>query len=247
MIPTAAVAELTRQNVPNLGAIIPNMGTVRTVGDALFGTTRQAVLQLLFGQSGRRFYQRQIIRTLGLGSGAVQRELEQLAACGILARTVEGRQTYFEANRDCPVFEELRGLVRKTFGAAQVLKDALASLGPEVRLAFIYGSVATGTEKADSDVDLMAVGDRVSLDAVVGALVEAQRELAREVNPTVYRTEEFCRKLSQGQHFLARVVSGPKIFVIGDENELTRLARVRMGQGAPDQPAGSRRPVRRRR
>src|ERR1019366_10047395 len=118
------------------------MGTL--IGAALFGTTRQAVLQLLFGHIGQRFYQRQIIRTLGLGSGAVQRELGQLAACGIVARTVEGRQTYFQADMTCPVFEELRGLVRKTFGAAQVLRDALMSLGPEVRLAFIYGSGAGG-------------------------------------------------------------------------------------------------------
>jgi predicted nucleotidyltransferase len=221
------------------------MGT--SIGAALFGTTRQAVLQLLFGHIGQRFYQRQIIRTLALGSGAVQRELGQLAACGIVARTVEGRQTYFQADTNCPVFEELRGLVRKTFGAAQVLRDALMCLGPEVRLAFIYGSVAGGTETAGSDVDLMVIGDRPSLAGVVDALAEAQKELAREVNPTVYQAEEFCRKLSQGQHFLARVVSGPKIFVIGDENELAGLARVRMAQGPSDQPAGDGRSLRRRR
>src|ERR1019366_6525855 len=205
------------------------MGTL--IGAALFGTTRQAVLQLLFGHIGQRFYQRQIIRTLGQRSGAVQRELGQLAACGIVARTVEGRQTYFQADTTCPVFEELR--------------DALMSLGPEVRLAFIYGSVAGATETADSDVDLMVIGDRPSLAGVVDALAEAQKELAREVNPTVYRAEEFCRKLSQGQHFLARVVSGPKIFVIGDENELAGLARVRMAQGPSDQPARDGRSLRR--
>ena len=205
------------------------------------------MLRLLFGHTDKRFYLRQIIRALRLGSGAVQRELEQLVACGILARTVEGRQTYFQANRDCPVFEELRGLVRKTFGVAEALQTSLAGLAAHVQLAFIYGSVAAGNETAGSDVDVMVVGEQVSLDEVVGAFDEAQRDLGKEVNPSVYRTEEFCRKLAQGQHFLARVVSGPKIFLIGDENELAGLAGIRLAQGAQNKPAGNRRPVRRRR
>jgi predicted nucleotidyltransferase len=213
------------------------------IGDALFGSTRQAVLQLLLRQPSQRFYLRQIIRALKLGSGAVQRELQRLAACGILARKVEGSQTYFQADSKCPVFEELRGLVRKTFGVAEVLRDAIAGFAADIRLAFIYGSVAGGTETAGSDVDLMLVGDRLSLDQVMDAIAVAQKELAREVNPTVYRTAEFRSKLAQGHHFLARVISGPKMFVIGDENELTRLARVRMGARASGHPAGSRRSV----
>jgi predicted nucleotidyltransferase len=219
------------------------MGT----GAALFGATRQAVLRLLFGQPGRRFYQREIIRSLCVGSGAVQRELEQLAGCGILTRTVEGRQTYFQANHSCPVFNELRGIVRKTFGVADVLRDGLLNLAADVRLAFIYGSVAAGNETGASDVDVMVVGDRLTLDEVVGALGDAQRDLGCEVNPSVYRAEEFCRKLAQGHHFLSRVVQGPKIFLIGDENELNGLANLRVAQGTQDQPPGNRRPVRRRR
>jgi predicted nucleotidyltransferase len=217
------------------------------IGAALFGATRQAVLRLLFGHTGQRFYQRQIIRSCRLGSGTVQRELEQLAGAGILARTVEGRQTYFQASRQCPVFEELRGIVRKTFGVAQVLQGGLAALTGKVQLAFIYGSMATGSETSGSDVDIMVVGEEVSMHDVVSSLAEAQRDLGREVNPSVYRTGEFCRKLAQGQHFLSSVVSGPKIFLIGDENELARLAQIRMAQGAQDKPARDRRPVRRRR
>src|ERR1035441_8470921 len=113
------------------------MGTLVTanisnIGAALFGATRQAVLRLLFGHPEQRFYQREIIRSVGLGSGAAQRELEQLVAAGIITRTVEGRQTYFQANQGCPVFEELRGLVRKTFGVADVLRQGLAALGDRV-------------------------------------------------------------------------------------------------------------------
>src|ERR1700738_5217782 len=109
-----------------MGAIIPIMGATRlthSIGAALFGATRQAVLRLLFGHSDQRFYQRQIILSIGLGSGTVQRELEQLVSAGIIKRTVEGRQTYFQANRECPVFEELHGLVRKPFGVSQVLHE----------------------------------------------------------------------------------------------------------------------------
>ena len=218
-----------------------------SIGAALFGATRQAVLRFLFGHSDQRFYQRQIIRSAGLGSGTVQRELEQLVAAGILTRTVEGRQTYFQANRACPVFQELHGLIRKTFGVAQVLQSGLAVLAGKVQLAFIYGSMATGGETTASDVDVMVVGEQVSMHDVVSALAEAQRDLGREVNPSVYRTEEFCRKLAQGQHFLSSVASGPKIFLIGDEHELAGLAQIRTAQGAQDEPAGNRRPLRRRR
>ena len=217
------------------------------VGSALFGATRQAVLRLLFGHADRRFYQRQIIGSLRLGSGTVQRELERLVGAGILTRSVEGRQTYFQSNRECAVFEELHGLIRKTFGVADTLRAGLAALAVKARLAFIYGSMAAGSETAGSDVDVMVVGERVSVQDVASALADAQRDIGREVNPSVYRTEEFCRKLAQGQHFLTSVVSGPKIFLIGGENELIGLAQIRMAQGAPVEPPGNRRPVRRRR
>ncbi|MGB7758620.1 MAG: nucleotidyltransferase domain-containing protein [Bryobacteraceae bacterium] len=224
-----------------------NRAVTDPIGAALFGATRQAVLRLLFGHTDRRFYQRQVIRSIGLGSGTVQRELEQLVSAGILTRTVEGRQTYFQANRACPVFEELHGLIRKTFGVAQVLQSSLAALADRIQIAFIYGSMATGDETGGSDVDVMIIGKKVSMDDVVPALADAQRDLAREVNPSVYRTAEFCRKLAQGQHFLSSVMSAPKIYLIGDENELRRLAQIRMAQGAQDKPAGNLRPLRRRR
>lgn len=196
-----------------------------SIGAALFGVTRQAVLRLLFGHTDQRFYQRQIIGSIGIGSGTVQRELAQLVNAGIVTRTVEGRQTYFQANRGCLVFEELHGLIRKTFGVAQVVSESLAKLGGKIELAFLYGSLAAGSETAASDVDVMIVGREISLHDAVSALSDAQSELRREVNPSVYRTGEFCRKLAEGHHFLSSVVAGPKIFLIGDENELARLAQ----------------------
>lgn len=218
-----------------------------SVGAALFGETRQAVLRTLFGNSGKRFYLRQIIRSVGLGSGTVQRELAGLTGAGIVTRTIEGVQNYYQANRECPVFDELRGLIRKTFGVADILQAALQPLGESVRLAFLYGSVAGGTETAASDIDILIVGDHIALDDVVPAFAGSQRELGREINPSVYRTEEFCRRLAEGQHFLSSVIAGPKIFLIGDDGELSRLAGVRVAQGAQDEPAGNRRSVRRSR
>jgi len=217
------------------------------IGGALFGATRQAVLRTLFGHAERRFYQRQLIRMLGAGTGAVQRELATLVEAGIVTRTVEGRQTYFQVNADSPVFAELRALIRKSFGVVEVFSNALQPLTGSIRLAFIYGSIAAGDEKAGSDIDLLVVGDKISLDDVVSALSEAQQIIGREVNPAVYLSAEFRRKLTEGQHFLTRVVSGPKLFLIGSESELTRLAQVRLAQGARVEPRGDRRSLRRRR
>ncbi|MEO8130915.1 MAG: nucleotidyltransferase domain-containing protein [Bryobacteraceae bacterium] len=214
----------------------------RTLGNPLFGITRQSVLGLLFGRPDERFYQRRIIQALSLGSGSVQRELEQLRQAGILTRTVEGRQTYFQARRECPIFDELHALVRKTFGLSRVLSEGLDPLQNQITVAFVFGSAATGTETLCSDVDLMVIGD-LSLMDVVAALSDAQRELGREVNPNVYPRVEFCRKLAAGQHFLNSVIGGPKIFLIGDERQLKGLAEIRVAEGTQDKPRRDRRPA----
>jgi uncharacterized protein len=236
--------------VPNLGTIVPIMGLLSeppasSAGAALFGATRQAVLRTLFGHCDKRFYLRQIIRSVGLGSGTVQRELAGLTRAGIVTRTVEGAQNYYQANRECPVFDELRGLIRKTFGVADILQTALQPLGESVRLAFLYGSLANGKETEASDIDVLVVGDRITLDDVVLAFAGSQRELGREINPSVYRTEDLCRRLAEGQHFLSSVIAGPKVFLIGDDGELSRLAKVRVAQDVQDKPGGNRRSARR--
>ncbi|HNY38841.1 MAG TPA: hypothetical protein PKJ41_00535 [Bryobacteraceae bacterium] len=226
------------------------MGVVITgasISSALFGATRQAVLRTLFNDPGRRFYLRQLIATIGAGSGAVQRELAGLAAAGIVNRTVEGRQVYYQVNGDCPVYRELRDLVRKTFGVGGVLRAALASLAESIRIAFIYGSVAAGREGAESDIDLMIIGDRVPLEDVVASTYGAQQELGREINPSVFGTEEFRNKLMSGHHFLSSVMTSPKIFLIGGDDELKRLAQQRVGDSAPDKRAGNYRTPRARR
>lgn len=225
------------------------MGTEldKPVGAALFGRTRQAVLRMLFSNPGQRFYQRLIIRAAGLGSGTVQRELEELTRAGILTRIVEGRQVYYQANRACPVYEHLRGLIRNTFGVAQMLQSALSSLAKNIRFAFVYGSVASGTEGPESDIDVMVVSDRLSLEKVVDALSDSQGELRREINPSLYGVEEFYRKIAEGHHFVSSILGAPKIFLIGEESEFKRLAEERLAEGAQTKPERNRRSVRHRR
>ncbi len=213
------------------------MGTTRppalstdSAATALFGETRQAVLGFFFDHPDERFYQRQVVRALDMGSGAVQRELARLTAGGILTRTVEGRQAYYQADREGVIFPELHGLVRKTMGVTGVLRTALLPLAQRIRIAFVYGSMASGQERGESDVDVMIVGDDISLSIVAPLLRPARGALRREINPTTYRTEEFGRKLAQRHAFVTRVVDGPKVFVVGTQGDLDRLAQRRTDQ-----------------
>jgi predicted nucleotidyltransferase/DNA-binding transcriptional ArsR family regulator len=198
---------------------------------ALFGQTRRAVLALLYGHPGQSYYLRQLVRSAGLGLGAAQREVKRLSEAGIIRRTVSGHQVFYQANPDCPIFEELKGLMVKTTGAADVLRAALAPLAAKIRLAFIYGSVAKLAQRSSSDVDVMVVGES-TFGEVVSALGSAQETLAREINPTVYSAIEFRSKLKAGHHFLTAVVRGEKLFLIGDEHELARLGAKRLGKPA---------------
>lgn len=203
-----------------------------TLSSALFGGTRQAVLRLLFGHPDERFYQGQIIRAIGLGSGTVQRELTRLTDVGILTRTVEGHQINYQANQDCPIFKELRGLTRKTVGAPSVIQNILKLVASKIRLAFIYGSTARGSENRASDIDLIIVSDDLTLKDLLKSLKKVEAELQREINPTIYTVKEFCSKLAEGHHFLTSVAREPKIFLMGDESELKRMAKKRLAHRA---------------
>jgi len=211
---------------PILSTIVSNMSTNApspSIGHVLFGKTRRAVLSLLYGHPEEDFYLRQIARAAGSGLGATQRELAQLTEVGILRKRARGKQVYFQANPDCPVFGELKGLLIKTAGVADVLRTALLPLADRIGTAFVHGSFARGDESRGSDVDLLVVGDATFSD-VASALAPAQEALGREVNPTVYPPEEFRRRQAAGHHFLMSVLGAPRIFLIGGEGELKRLA-----------------------
>lgn len=191
---------------------------------SLFGRTRQTLLALLYSRADEEHLQESLIQLAGLGRGTVQRELDFLARAGVVRRTVRGRQVYFQANAQSPIYAELRGLVVKTSGVADVLRGALAQLGGRISVAFIYGSVARGSERRASDVDLMVVGD-VSFGEISEALSGAQHAIGREVNPSVYTARDFAAKLKAKNHFLRTVMGSEKVYLIGDEDELGRLAK----------------------
>jgi len=221
---------MTLKNVPKRGTIVPEMSTApykEDISQTLFGKTRRAVLSLLYSHVDEAFYLRQIVRVAGVGLGAVQRELKLLSDAEIIQRIVRGRQVYYQANPQCPVFEELKALVIKTVGIAAIVQVALAPLADRIRIAGIYGSIARSEEHRGSDVDLLVVG-KVTFAEIVSALDQAQKTINREINPTVYPVDEFQSKLSAGHHFLSTIVEKPMFFLFGDKRELARLAKKRL-------------------
>ena len=213
---------------------------------SLFGRTRRQVLAWLYGHADERFYLRQLARLTGAAQGAMQRELTALTRAGLVTRALEGRQVYFQANRESPIFPELQQLLLMTAGATEIIRTALAPLSESIQVAFVHGSAAKGTLRAASDIDLLVVG-RVSFGEVVSALGDAQERLGRDINPTVYPADEFARKLRSGHHFLTTVLREPKTFIIGTDHEFDRLAEKRLADRTPDKRARNRRPVRGRR
>ena len=195
----------------------------KQVADWLFPRARKNVLTLMLMDSGRRWHLRDVVRKTGCAIGTIRRELSGLTACGILVASREGNRTYYQANLDCPIHSELCGIIQKTSGLADVLRPALEGLGPRVRVGLIYGSHARQAAGPDSDVDLMVIGE-VGFGEVVTALGRAQDALGREINPTVYSPGEFHAKVASRHHFLESVMTGPKIYLIGDADELAKLA-----------------------
>ena len=196
---------------------------------ALFGKTRRAILSLLYGRTDEEFYTRYILRIAKTGHGAGQRELKHLSDAGIIRRTVRGFQVYFQANTDSPIFHELKSLILKTAAIGDVLRSGLARSAQNIKVAFIYGSIAKGEESPRSDIDLLVIGN-IAFSEVVANLQPAQEILGREVNPTVYPPDEFRSKLRIKHHFLTSIFKEPKIYLIGDENELRRLAAKRLAR-----------------
>ncbi|WP_447123447.1 nucleotidyltransferase domain-containing protein [Glaciimonas sp. GG7] len=200
--------------------MMPFMGIY---ADALFTKTQQRVLAVLFGQSQRSFYANEIIGLAGSGSGAVQRELARLESSGLVTVHRVGNQKHYQANHAAPIFDELRGIVLKTFGVVDVLRAALQPLWPLVDVAFVYGSLAKGTEHAGSDVDLMVIGRVPSNTELLEVLLPAQAQLGRVVNPTLYTPGEFAQRVHDGKSFIMRVLEQPKIFVKGSEHDVSPL------------------------
>jgi len=190
-----------------------------SLADALFTTTQQRVLALLFGQPSRSFFASELIELTGSGSGAVQRELKRLTSSGLVTVKRIGKQKHYQANPDCPVFEEVCALVRKTIAMVEPIRQALAPLGEKIELALIYGSVVKGTDTASSDIDLLVVADNLTLEALYSALAPVETSLDRKISPTLYTRKEFDNRRAAGNSFLTRVLEGEHFALIGSQDD----------------------------
>lgn len=211
--------------IPRSGMIVPNMGTrtpraSTSLADALFSRVQQRVLALLFGQPDRRFQSAELIRLARGGTGAVHRQLSRLADAGWITVVRTGNQKHYQANRDCPAFGELHGLIVKTVGVVEPLRQALLPMAKDLRAAFVYGSVAKGADKAGSDVDLTVISDLLGYTDVFEALQSAEAVLGRPVNPNVMSLAEWRTKRAKKDSFAARLSSQPRLFVIGSDDDL---------------------------
>lgn len=202
------------------------------LADALFSKTQRRVLRLLFVNPDRSYFANELVRLAQSGIGAVHRELAALEAAGLVSVKRVGNQKHYQANRASPIFEELRGIALKTFGVAEVLREALAPLAKKIEAAFIYGSIAKGSDTAASDIDLMVISDELEYADLFKLATEAERLLGRKLNPTVVTPAAVRRKTSSGDDFMTRVLEQPKIFVLGSEDELRPARKARSRKAA---------------
>lgn len=207
-----------------MGIIIPIMKKNKpSLSSILFPKTRQRVLGLLYRQVNRSFHTNEMIRLTQSGSGAVQRELEKLSAADLITIRIIGNQKHYEANVNSPLFLELRSIILKTFGLADVIRQALAPIVSKIHIAFIYGSIARQEDTAHSDIDLMLVGDDLTYAELFKLLEKTQPKLNRPIHPTFYSSPEWKKKTKAGNHFLNQIMEQPKIFLIGTEDELNQF------------------------
>jgi predicted nucleotidyltransferase len=189
----------------------------------LFGGARQRVLAVLLLEPGAGFHLRELARLTGTHAGTLTRELDKLTGAGLLLRSEHGNQVRYQANRACPLFDELAAIFRKTHGAAAMLRETLAPLAAKIRVALVFGSVARGAQSAGSDIDLLVVGDP-GFAELVQALYPAQEALRREINPVLYSPAEFAERVKRGEAFVREIPDKPVVFLMGDKDDLAELA-----------------------
>ena len=187
---------------------------------ALFSGVQRRVLALIFGNPDRSFYTSEIVRNVRSGTGAVHRELSRLHRAGLISIERVGNQKHYRANRQSPIFQELRSLVLKTIGLTEPLREALHPYAGKIATAFVYGSVAKGTDTAHSDIDLVLVGNDLNYQDLYSGLQKAENVLGRQINPNFVSLEDWRHKLSQKNSFIAKINDQPKIFIFGSQEDL---------------------------
>lgn len=193
-----------------------------TLAELLSSRGRAAIFRLLFGPLGSDLHVRELERQSGLADATVRQELKKLTRIGVVEARQDGNRTYYRANLQHPLYADIRSLVQKTSGLADVLREALGEAG--IKLAFVFGSVASAKEKAHSDVDLMVLGT-ITLRQLSKRLSGVTIKIGREVNPHILTIEEFSRRVKEHDHFITSVLATPRLFVKGSEDELTGLGK----------------------
>jgi predicted nucleotidyltransferase len=191
-----------------------------SLSNALFSNVQQRVLALIFGNPEQSFYTSEIVRRVHSGTGAVERELARLEQSGLASVQRVGNQKHYRANRESPIFDELRGIVLKTVGLAEPLRQSLAKYADNICAAFVYGSVAKGADTARSDIDLMVIGNDLTYSDLYAGLQKAENVLQRTVNPTFLSFDDWQRKLVTKDSVIAKIDAQPKLFVVGSANDL---------------------------
>jgi predicted nucleotidyltransferase len=191
-----------------------------SLSSALFSNVQRRVLALIFGHPERSFYTSEIVRKAHSGTGAVERELARLEQSGLVSIERIGNQKHYRANRQSPIFDELSGIVRKTVGLAEPLRQSLARHAGKIKAAFVYGSVAKGTDTARSDIDLMVIGDDLTYADLYRVLQKAENVLSRPVNPTFLSLDDWRKKIARKDSVIAKINAQPKLFIVGSEAEL---------------------------
>jgi len=195
---------------------------MNTLAEFLSSRSRAEILRLLFGPEGRELHVRELERQSGLADATIRQELKKLTRLGVIVARQDGNRTYYRANVEHPLYPDIRNLVRKTSGLTDVLREALGEA--EIQIAFVFGSVASGAERATSDVDLMVIG-AISLRQLSKRLSGLATKLGREINPHALTPAEFARRTKEREHFINSVLETPRLFVIGSEDELRRLGQ----------------------
>jgi predicted nucleotidyltransferase len=203
---------------------MPKMGKELTakagLASALFSRVRLRVLSILIGNPGHKFHTAEIIAIARSGFGAVQRELRKLADVGILNTETVGNRKFYQANRQSPIFKELHGLIIKTVGLIEPIRNALKPYSSKINVAFVYGSVATGRDTAKSDIDLLIIGEGLSYSDVYAALQKIEKRLLRPINPNLMTKSEWQQRIADQTPFVRAILRRPKLFIFGTEHEL---------------------------
>ncbi len=199
---------------------MPKANTPSFLSELLGSRARTEILRILWSPAHPRLHLRALERETGLNVATVRRETERLCRLELLTGTTDGNRTVFEANRSHPIAPELTSLIAKTVGVVAILREALTD--PAIRWAFLFGSAARGEERAHSDIDLMVIGD-IGLRGITARLSKVGPRLGREVNPRVFSEGEFRNRVARREHFVSRVLSDPRVFVVGADDEFAAM------------------------